>query len=265
MSRVPETMRNSKRSPLKDKPLRNPGQSLDEQRDDLIYDKITGPAVIAMFLLALAGLEWWRYYFPQEPKPALYTFGALVGVGYAAYQIWRVWPRVQELRQGRDGEKAVGQFLERLRETGFQVFHDVVGTGFNVDHVLIGPAGIFTIETKTFSKRPSLDAKVAFDGEHIVVDGHEPDRDPVVQAKAQANWLRELLAQSTGRKFAVRPVILFPGWWVEQSKGSRREVWVLEPKALPGFLAHEPEVLAPEDVKLASYHLSRFIRTGGGA
>ena len=255
-------MKNGKRSPIKDKPLRNPGQSLDEQLDELVIDKISQPLIIALLLVVLAGLEWSRYYFPQKPSPILYTVGALAGVGYAAYQIWRVWPRLRALKLGRDGEKVVGQYLERLRETGYQVFHDVVGTGFNVDHVLIGPAGVFTIETKTFSKRPSSDAKVTFDGERLVVDGHEPDRDPVVQAKAQARWLRELLAESTGRKFAVRPVIVFPGWWVEQSKGSTREVWVLEPKALPGFLAQEPEVLSPEDVKLASYHLSRFIRTG---
>lgn len=254
-------VKDKKRSPIKDKPLRNPGQSLNEQFDELAIDKITLPLTIALFLVVLAGHEWSRYYFPQKPSPILYTVGALVGVTYAAYQIWRAWPRLRALKLGLDGEKVVGQYLERLREAGYQVFHDIVGAGFNVDHVVIGPAGAFTIETKTFSKRPSADAKVTFDGERIVVDGQEPDRDPVVQAKAQARWLRELLAESTGRKFAVRPVIVFPGWWVEQSKGSTREVWVLEPKALPGFLAHEPEVLAAEDVQLASYHLAQFIRS----
>lgn len=254
-------VKNDKRSPIKDKPLRNPGQSLDEQLDELVIDKVTQPLVTALVLVVLAALEWSHYYFPQKPSPILYTVGALVGVGYAAFQIWRVWPRLRALKLGRDGEKVVGQFLERLRENGYQVFHDVVGAGFNVDHVLIGPAGAFTIETKTFSKRRSPDAKVIFDGERIVVDGHEPDRDPVVQANAQAGWLRELLAESTGRKFPVRPVILFPGWWVEQSKGSKRDVWVLEPKALPAFLAHEPETLAVADVQLASVHLAQFIRS----
>lgn len=253
-------MKIDKRSPIKDKPLRNPGQSLDEQLNDLVINKVTQPLVIALVLVVLAGTEWWRYYFPQKPSPILYTVGALAGIGYAAYQIWRAWPRLGALKLGLDGEKAVGQYLERLREIGYQVFHDVVGTGFNVDHVVIGPAGAFTIETKTFSKRSSPDAKVTFDGERIVVDGREPDRDPVVQAKAQARWLREFLAESTGRKFAVRPVIVFPGWWVEQSTGSTREVWVLEPKALPGFLGHEPAILAAEDVQLASYHLAQFIR-----
>lgn len=186
---------------------------------------------------------------------------ALFGIGYAAFQIGRAWPQLKALRLARDGEKVVGQFLEQLREDGYQVFHDVVGNGFNVDHVLLGPTGMLTIETKTFSKRSSPDAKVIFDGERVLVDGYEPDRNPVAQAKAQAAWLRELLAESTGRKFSARPVILFPGWFVQQGKGTTREIWVLEPKALRAFLENEPAVLSMEDVKLASFHLSRFIRT----
>jgi len=237
-------MKNTKRSPIKDKPLRNPGQSLDEQWNDLVYDKIFAPIVMALFLVLFAGLEWWRYFFPQQSSPVLGSAIALLGIGYATLRFWRTWPQIHSLRQGLEGEKAVGQYLEQLRQNGYQVFHDVIGTDFNVDHVLIGPAGVFTIETKTFSKRPSTDAKVIFDGERIVVDGQEPDRDPVIQARAQATWLRELLVRSTGHKFSVWPVILFPGWWVEQSKDSKREVWVLEPKALPGFLTHAPEIMA---------------------
>ncbi|MGB7543412.1 MAG: nuclease-related domain-containing protein [Burkholderiales bacterium] len=255
-------MREAKRSPLKDKPLRNPGQSLDEQRHDLALDKIATPLLMVVFLVCLAGLEWWRYYFPQEPSPFLYTFVALLAVGYAAFQIRKVRPKLRALRLGRDGEKTVGQLLEHLREAGYEVFHDVIGPGFNVDHVVIGPAGLFTIETKTISKRPGPDAKVVFDGESILVDGFDPDRDPVVQARAQTGWLRDLLAASTGRKFSVRPVILYPGWFVEQGKGTTRDIWVLEPKALPSYLAHEPAALSAEDVKLVSFHLSRFIRSG---
>ena len=126
-------MSNDKRSPLKDKPLRNPGQSLDEQLADLVYDKITTPLVMVIVLLMLTCLEWWRYYFSQKPNPYVYSFAVLIAVGYAVFEIRRVWPRYQALKLGRDGEKVVGQYLERLRETGYQVFHDVVGTGFNVD------------------------------------------------------------------------------------------------------------------------------------
>lgn len=136
----------------------------------------------------------------------------------------------------------------------------MVGTDFNIDHVLIGPAGVFTVETKTHSKPSRGDARIVFDGENVHVNGRAPDRNPVIQAKAQAGWLRGLLSESTGRKFDVRPIVVYPGWFVEQKADATRQVWVLEPKALPGFLAHQRETLTSEDVKLASFHLSRFIR-----
>lgn len=253
-------MSREKRSPIKANPLRNPGQSVEHELDDLIDEKFAWPMSMGVVVIGFSLFEWWRYYYPQDPSPRIVTALAVLFFGWAAFQMVRAWPTLQSLKLALKGEKAVGQYLERLREQGYQVFHDVIGSSFNVDHVIVGPAGIFTIETKTISKRPGPDAKVVFDGDRVLVDGFEPDRDPVIQAKAQATWLRQLLFESTGRKLLVRPVIVFPGWWVEQSRGSTREMWVLEPKALPGFLAHEPEVLTSEDVKLASFHLSRFIR-----
>lgn len=141
------------------------------------------------------------------------------------------------------------------------MFHDVVGEGFNIDHVLVGPAGVFTVETKTWSKPMRGDARISYDGKTLTVVGRTPDRDPLVQARSQARWLKTLLAESTGRQLPVRPVVVFPGWYVEPAVGSQREVWVMEPKGLPAFLAAEEARLEDPDVKLASYHLGRFIRS----
>jgi hypothetical protein len=248
------------RSPLKDKPLRNPGQSVREQRTELIFDKLLGPMMISLLLILLATLDWVRYFFPTPVRPWVSSVFAVGGLVYAAWQIRRHRPKARMLKLAEEGEKAVGQHLECLRASGYSVFHDLVGTDFNVDHVLIGPAGIFTIETKTWNKPRQGSPKITFDGETLRAAGWEPDRNPVIQAKAQASWLQRLLAESTGRTFPVWPVVLFPGWFIEDSRASRKELWVLEPKALQSFLAQEKAVISPEDVKLASFHLSRFIR-----
>lgn len=120
---------------------------------------------------------------------------------------------------------------------------------------------MFTVETKTWGKPSNGKAKVTFDGAEISVGGLQPDRDPIVQAKAQASWLKSMLLESTGKGFQVRPVIVFPGWYVENAAGGFRDVWVLEPKALPTFLKNETRRLQLEDIKLAAFHLSRLIRT----
>lgn len=248
------------RSPLKDKPLRNPGQSVREQRFDLFYDKLLGPGLLVTVFILWAANEWIRYWFPSPPKPWIATFFAGAVVIYAIWQVSRTWPKIRMLKLAEDGEKAVGQLLENLRASGYSVFHDLVGTDFNVDHVIIGPAGAFTIETKTWNKPGKGSPKITFDGETLLAAGWEPDRNPVIQAKAQASWLQRLLAESTGKTLPVRPVVVFPGWYIEDSRASRKDLWVLEPKALSAFLANEPGVVSVEDVKLASYHLSRFIR-----
>jgi hypothetical protein len=110
----------------------------------------------------------------------------------------------------------------------YQVFHDVPGDAFNLDHVCIGSAGAFTVETKTWSKSASGNARIQFDGQRLLVNGHEPERDVVAQAQAQARWLARTLQESTGRSIPVQPVVVFPGWFVEASPGAHKSVWVTE-------------------------------------
>jgi len=253
-------VKNTTKSPIKDKPLRSPGQALEEERQKLIADKLETPFLIALFSIILAAWEWSRYINDIPPRPVVLTIIAALIIAYASWRFWRMLPRLRAIKQGIEGEKAVGQYLERLRKEGYQVFHDLLGDKFNVDHVLIGPAGIFTIETKTWSKPARGEPRIRFDGARLTTGGREPSRSPVIQAHAQASWLKGIVSESTGKPFDVFPVVLFPGWFIECAEGSLRSIWVLEPKGLPKFLENAPVRLSDEDINLASYHLSRFIR-----
>lgn len=161
----------------------------------------------------------------------------------------------------RDGEKSVGQFLDRLRKDGHVVLHDIVGAGFNLDHVLIGPKGVFAIETKTRSK-PARGQPVIHVNDLGVRIGNGKARDEsIIQAAAQRAWLRTQLKDMTGRDYRVRSVLVFPGWYVERSTHSiTPEIWVLNPKALPTFIGNEPDTLSDADQRLVTYNLSRFVR-----
>jgi hypothetical protein len=78
---------------------------------------------------------------------------AFIAIAFAIIPgIVRTRKQIRAMRLGRDGERAVGQALEQLRRYGYRVFHDILGPNWNIDHVVIGPGGIFTVETKTLSK-----------------------------------------------------------------------------------------------------------------
>lgn len=220
--------RPKKRSPLRRSPLRNPGQSIEERIDEVQSDRPLLPLVGALFLVAVAALEWWRHITNDPPRPAVVSVLALLALAFVARRFFSVRSEIRKLRLGLDGEKFVAQYLEANRRDGWRLLNDLPGTGFNVDHVLVSPRGVFAIETKTVSKPHRGDAKVVFDGNRIVVNGQVPDRDPLVQARASRDWVRSILEDTTSRKFPVRGVVIYPGWYVERAGGARAsEAWVL--------------------------------------
>jgi hypothetical protein len=253
------TNRESK-SPIKNLPVRKPGQSTRE-RFDAIFDNELLPYFLAVALMAfLAWMEWLRYFLPRPPQPWIITGLAVIPILFLIRKYQRTLPLARQLKLGAIGEEAVGQFLdEKLRPMGCQVFHDVLGESFNVDHIVVGPTGLFAIETKTHSKSLKGACNVKFDGEHVTVNGATPDRDPVVQAKAEARWVSDLLEQSTGRRFFVQPVVLYPGWFVETTKPNV-DVLVLNENAVPTYIKNtRNHALSPEDISLIAFHLKRYI------
>jgi hypothetical protein len=139
--------------------------------------------------------------------------------------------------------------------------HDIIGEGFNIDHLLVGPQGIFTIETKAWSKPLRGKTEIEYNGEQLLVAGLRPDRDPIIQAKAQAGWIKTLLKEMTGESYYVRPVVIYCGWFIKRNPpGLRPEVWVLNEKALPSFIAHENVVLSGEQIHSVKDSLSRYVR-----
>ena len=250
------------KSPLKDKPLRNPGQSVDDKLHDYVIDKVYSLFMLSIFMIIITLLEWSRWYFESPPSPWLYTSLAVIVAGYSVWKIIKSRRKIKSLKQGRDGEKAVGQYLDGIRETGVLVYHDIPAEGFNLDHVLIADSGVYVIETKTYSKPDKGEAIIVYTGKSLLINRRIETEKPIIQVKASAKWLSELLLQSTGKKYSVRGVVTFPGWFIQSTAEAKAsDIWVLNPKALPAFIGNSKKQLSHEDQKLAAYHISRYIRT----
>jgi hypothetical protein len=206
---------------------------------------------------------------------AMQTVGAAIAlVTVIACFILAVRWFAEKTRESRDrylgyfGERLVAEHLEPLKVQGWRIYHDVPATAhghrFNLDHVAVGPAGIFLVETKTRRKgaaRPGFDDhKVYFDG-HVLVWPWGEDNHGLDQAERNAAWLTATLAAEIGEQLPVRPVLTLPGWWVENKPSrSSRLCRVANSKALVGLLADGPEVLAASQIERIAARLDFHCR-----
>ncbi|MDP1707550.1 MAG: nuclease-related domain-containing protein [Gammaproteobacteria bacterium] len=240
--------RKPRRSPLTRALLRSPGESLRQQIDDLTWDIAAWLAVLmAMPLLFYAMYLSQLYLAGVRASPWIYGIVAIVAFFVCLYKLITIGNRRRYLRQGLDGELATGQELTELLKDGMSVFHDVQCERFNIDHVVIGSAGVFAVETKARAKlqtdRGKAGAGVKVDGDKLLFPNWTETR-WVEQARRQAQWLANWLKDATGERIDVKAVLALPGWYVEVTKPS--DVFVFNPRN-PRLLTHAGKSPLSED------------------
>ncbi len=261
------TRRRKRRSPLTTELLRPPAFGLSDKLEDLQSDltflillSLYLPAVVlAMFLAQVA------YGTPPGWGTVLLFHGTptLVALGFVVARVIGLAGRMRTYREGRDGEWATAQLLEPITAGGGRVLHDIQAPGFNIDHVVITPGGVFAIETKHRLKpttgRALDNSKVSFDGKALRFPDWT-DTKTAEQAAAQARWLSERLTKATGLTVKARPIIALPGWYVENT--SRGEVWAMNPKNC-SFMLNPGRDRAPldkADIKRIAFQVEQLCR-----
>jgi Nuclease-related domain len=141
-----------------------------------------------------------------------------------------VMPLVERGDRGAAGEEQVGALLDELSDHGWQVIHDAsLGRG-NVDHILIGPGGVFTVETK------SHQGPVRVGRVHGAT---------LSQAQAQ----RRAIERVTGME--VEPMIVYSRAWVDRPLARRKGVRVVPARMLLGYLSKLTARLSDEQIEAA--------------
>lgn len=249
-----------KRSPFRRKALHEPGQSIRKHINEIVDETIFPWIACGALLVVLTLLEWARYLLETPPMPKLATF-ICIAFGVCFFVQWRKKNReLRSLLLGYDGEKAVAEALEDLKSGGFHVIHDIPGDSFNVDHVVVGPTGVFVIETKARSNDEGPGARVDYDGQTIRVAGFVPDRDPIKQVRALSDFVRKLIKDKLGLEVQIQRVVVFPGWFVNEPRPTP-EVWVLNETRLLGYIRNERNELSPERILTVSSVLKDHVRT----
>lgn len=246
------------KSPLKAKPHRYAGQSLDDEIYNNLLDGFLRYYLISGIILIIAGLEWFRSINNTPPTPWAYTIAAVISIVVTIVMGLRTTGKVKRLKQARDGERAIGQYLETFRSSGCNVFHDLQGGDFNLDHVLISPKGVFAIETKSYSKPARGKPRITANGTSLSIHGKQ-NQAIHTQLIAQQKWLSDLVSKLRGKKTTARAAVLFQGWFIE-GRFDDDSLWTLNPKALSSYMDALPDQYKAHEVKQITNLLSMHLR-----
>lgn len=217
--------REGRRSPLTKDLLRGPGESLREELAELEWDLATYFGLVPLpFFFAYGFLLSGRVIDDRSPgttQTVILVGAAAIALGWLWWKIWKTMSARRRLTLGLEAELAVGQELAQLGVEGFHVFHDLPARGFNIDHIVVGDAGIFAVETKGRSKLGRTSGgepgwRAQFDGVYVKFPGGR-DSKPVDQTVRQAKWLEDWLTSAVGEPVMVQPLLVLPGWFVERT------------------------------------------------
>ena len=149
----------------------------------------------------------------------LFAFGATATL---AKEAWGRRATTEAWRVGADGEERVARKLDRLERDGYRVLHDArpAGSRANIDHVVIGPTGVLTIETKNYGGKVKLSRPLFARETTATHNGRRLDG-VVDQALHEAEVVASIVRSAfTARAIAVQPVVAVDraavevGWFV---------------------------------------------------
>lgn len=156
-------------------------------------------------------------------------------------------------RNGAEGERVVALALDQL-PNGFVVFHDFNTARGNFDHLVVGPTGVFAIETKNWR------GTISANGEGELLQDGSPSSQPYVrQFGARIMAVREQVVALAGREVFIQGVMVFPKARVKAKFGTTRTVKCMREEQLCKHI--EDEKFAK---KLTAQEIDLFTRAFQG-
>jgi hypothetical protein len=139
------------------------------------------------------------------------------------------------------GERRTARLLAALERQGWAVLHDLAlpGSRANIDHLMIGPGGVFVIDSKQYRGRLQLDPTGR------LWHGRYPLTPTLRAVEFEADQAAQVLPDPG---MAVMPIVAVHGTKVPWGKVVTDGVPVLPARRLPSMLRALPEVLGPERV-----------------
>ena len=198
----------------------------------------------------MVGLGYWIS--GSSVGPLGPTFGALLALGGVAWvlaQLFVVPDHVLALRRGVKGEQETAEALAKLPT--FVVLHDREdpGSKANIDHIVIGPPGVFVVETKRYSGR------VTVRGGELFVAGRRR-AEIVDQAKREAQVVTTAL-HGAGETVTVTPLLCIHRAELPWRAATVGGVPIVSGHGLTKLLEGADGTLSVDDVRRVAERLDR--------
>jgi hypothetical protein len=202
----------------------------------------------AVALLMGVGLAWpvWLY-FPHGQ----FLAGMLVGSAWGMI----LWVRddppefIAKWKRGAEGERKTGALLDKLAKHGWHSVHDRAGRYGNLDHIVVGPGGVFLLDSK------NLSGTVTLEGDSLTTKYADAPRDGFTYTslagamRGAAVDLKERVAATTGLTYWVQAVVVIWGTFLE-GEAERDNVAYVSGDQLVAWLSQQPVRLSPRDQQL---------------
>jgi Nuclease-related domain len=237
---------------------RRAGESLRERREKILDEKLLPIVFVPFFFWLVYVVQQFQQWNHAGPQPQLWLCFAIVATVVSVIWFLRLRPTVRNINRGERGERHVADVLEELRVDGYKPIHDIVADRFNIDHVLVGPAGVFAIETKYRSGKGEITFR---DTEGVSVGGRLEEKDCLKQARANATAIRDLIHESCGRREWVTPIVVFVGDWKIRNKWRDTHVRVFTPERLLDYIRDQQPQLTRSEIQLIASHLERSTKS----
>lgn len=125
-----------------------PAETLTRRRDETLYMDVKYQVLTGIVFMLLLFIHWMHYLFPKGESM---TFATVLYLGIAlVYFIiaYRNYKKVERMNIGITAEREAGHFLEQELPKGYRVINSINKGSYDIDHVIIGPSGVYCIETK---------------------------------------------------------------------------------------------------------------------
>lgn len=151
---------------------------------------------------------------------------------------------------GAAGERRVGSRLDRLEARGWNVLHSIpLKSGADIDHLVVGPGGVFTINTK---HHPG--ARVTANGDFVRVSGQLNHY--VRNSRHEASAAAKRLSSACRLPVGVAGVLAFVGVQSLTVKEPPADVLVVPGERLERVFLAAPQTLSP-DMQQRIYAVAR--------